>query len=265
MKKAIVNFSKRILPFSLRIKLRKMNWKRRYWTQALLHPGQKKVYCPIAEKEFKCFIPERHEIWDSLISPENGARSRHRLIWLYLKKETGIFRDKCTLLHIAPEYCYFKKLQDQTNLTYLPGDKMVEGYGKQSGVAYMDLLDLKIPDETIDYLLCNQVLEHIPDDRTAIKEMYRVLKPGATAIVTVPIDEKRTSTYEDFSITSPEEREKHFGQWDHVRWYSPDVKERFEEAGFKVELVRYGKQFSAAEYERFGLCEDLIIIASKNK
>ncbi|PSK90655.1 methyltransferase family protein [Taibaiella chishuiensis] len=265
MKTSLVIFFKRVLPFPLRIQLRKLNWRRRYLTEAMLHPAKAPVYCPIAEKEYKCFIPERHDIWPSQISPENGARSRHRLIWLYLKRETGIFKDKCSLLHIAPEHCYFQKLKDLKNLDYMPGDKMVDGYGKQSGVAYMDLLDLKIKDGTIDYLLCNQVLEHIPDDRKAISEIYRVLKPGATAIITVPIDENIKETYEDFSITAPAEREKHFGQWDHVRWYSTDVKDRFEEAGFSVDLVRYGKQFSAEDYVRFGLCDDLLIIAKKNK
>lgn len=263
MKRLIVNLSKKILPFPLRIQLRKLNWKRRYLIESIQHAHGKNVFCPVEGKEYKCFIPEKHEIWSSLISPGNGARSRHRLIWMYLKAETDIFSKKCSLLHIAPEYCYFDKLKAISTLTYLPGDKMVDGYGKQSGVAYMDLLDLKLTNDSVNYILCNQVLEHIPDDRKAIAEMYRVLMPGGTAIVTVPIHESLTETYEDFSITEPAEREKHFGQWDHVRWYAKDVKDRFEAIGFKVDMVKYGDQFSKDDYERFGLCDDLIIVAKK--
>jgi predicted SAM-dependent methyltransferase len=264
MKQLIVNLSKKILPFSLRIQLRKLNWKRRYLIESMKHPqGKKKVYCPIEEQEYNCFIPEKHEIWNSLISPKNGARSRHRLVWLYLKAKTDIFTKKSSLLHIAPEYCYFNKLKAVTTLNYLPGDKMVDGYGKQSGVAYMDLLDLKLKNNSVDYILCNHVLEHIPDDRKAMAEMYRVLIPGGAAIITVPIDEGLTETYEDSSITTPADRETHFGQWDHVRWYAKDVKDRFEAIGFAVELVRYSDQFSKDDYERFGLCDDLIIVAKK--
>jgi SAM-dependent methyltransferase len=265
MKRAFIHIVKSTVPYSLRIALRKWNWKGRYYMQSLTHSNKDKVYCPIEEKEYACFVPEKqNEIWASLISPGNGARSRHRLIWLYLKKNTNIFTSKVNLLHIAPEFSYFGILKSLTNLEYLPGDKMVEGYGKQSEVAYMDLLDLKLNDNSIDYILCNQVLEHIPDDRKAMSEMYRVLKPDATAIITVPIDEKIKTTYEDFSITSPDEREKHFGQWDHVRWYATDIVDRFKEAGFRnVELVRFADQFSKADYAKFGLCDDLILVAKK--
>jgi len=232
--------------------------------QSFTHNNKSKVFCPIEEKEYNCFVPEEKGVWKSLISPGNGARSRHRLIWLYLKQNTGIFTTKCNLLHIAPEFCYFEILKNLPNLDYLPGDKMVEGYGKQSQVAYMDLLDLQLKDNSIDYILCNQVLEHIPDDRKAMSEMYRVLKPGAKAIITVPFDEARETTYEDFSITSPEEREKHFGQWDHVRWYAKDIVNRFKDAGFRdVELIRFCEQFSKADFDKFGLCDDLILIAKK--
>ncbi|KAA5532432.1 methyltransferase domain-containing protein [Taibaiella lutea] len=264
MKRLFIHIVKSTLPFSLRVELRKLNWKSRYYLQSIAHSTKEKVFCPIEEKEYNCFIPETKGVWSSLISPGNGARSRHRLIWLYLKKNTNIFSGDCSLLHIAPEFCYYGILKSLPKLHYMPGDKMVEGYGKQSGVAYMDLLDLKLDDNSIDYVLCNQVLEHIPDDRTAMKEIYRVLKPGATAIITVPIDENISATYEDFSITSPAEREKHFGQWDHVRWYAKDITERFKEAGFKnVELVRFGEQFSEADYKKYGLCEDLILVAKK--
>ena len=82
-------------------------------------------------------------------------------------------------------------------------------------------------------------------------------------MITVPIDEKLQRTYEDPAIVSPADRRQHFGQWDHVRYYSLDLKERLEKAGFQVEIVRYGKQFSKAEYDRFGFCDDPIFVATK--
>ncbi len=112
-------------------------------------------------------------------------------------------------------------------------------------------------------MICNHVLEHIPDDRQAMKEMFRALKSGGTGVITVPIDEQIASTYEDFSITSPKDRKQHFGQWDHVRFYGLDIESRLEEVGFEVEMCRYGATFSKEDYAKYGLCDDLIVVAKK--
>lgn len=263
IKRNIIAVSKQVLPYSLRLNLRKANWKWKYFLQKSKKNQVPYVICPIENKKYQCFIPEVNGVWRSEITPGNGARSRHRLIWLFLKQETQLFTQPSTLLHIAPEHCYFEQFVKIPHLNYLPGDKMVVGYGKQSGVEYMDLLDLPQKDRTIDYVLCNQVLEHIPDDMTAIKEMYRVLKPGGEAIVTVPIREDLEKTYENESIITPQERTQHFGQWDHVRWYGKDVIERFKAVGFSVSLIRHGEQFTQEEYQRYGLCDELIIHAKK--
>ena len=263
MKRIITNLAKAFLPHSFRLGLRKLNWKRKYYTQILLNKYDKNVYCPIEEREFRCFVTKQESIWETHMTVTNGAKDRHRLVWLYLKNKTNLFKQPSSLVHIAPEYCYLEKLKNIATIQYLPGDKMVKGYGKQEGIAYMDLLKLDIADNAIDYVLCNHVLEHIPDDITAMKEMFRVLKRQGSAIITVPIDESRDKTYEDFSITSPAAREKHFGQWDHVRWYALDIKERLESVGFDAKVVRYGAEFSPEDYKRYGLCDDPIIVATK--
>ncbi|MCX6174640.1 MAG: class I SAM-dependent methyltransferase [Ignavibacteriales bacterium] len=141
---------------------------------------------------------------------------------------------------------------------------MVEGYGKQDGVEYLDIMNMNLKYNSFDYVLCNHVLEHAPDDKIAMKEIYRVLKKDGTAIITIPINEKFETTYEDSNITSPQEREKHFGQWDHVRWYGVDVKRTLENIGFKVEMIRYAEKFSAEENRKFGLFNDFIISSIKN-
>ncbi len=261
MKTKIVNLSKKIVPYKLRIALRKLNW-RRYYLQQTLFGTQKnapKVYCPIAEKEFKKFI----SLHNDLLTPTNGARSRHRLICLFLKNETDIFKAERKVLHIAPEYCLYQKFIATESCKYYPGDKMADGYGKQVGVNNVDLTDLPYDDFFFDYVLCNHVLEHIPDDRKAMAEIYRVLQPSGEAVITIPIDEAIGKTYEDETITSPEQRKKHFGQWDHLRLYSTDIKERLESIGFEVELIRYGDRFSREDYAKYGLCNNLIIHAKR--
>jgi len=255
----ITNLAKKILPFSIRIIFRKLNWKIIYFKQVYLQGMRGDVYCPISEKKYKCFL----KIRTYNQTPDNGAHSRHRLVWLFLKNKTKIFNENVSLLHIAPEFCFIKKFKSLKNLSYFPGDKMVEGYGKQDGVEYLDIMNMNFKDNSFDYILCNHVLEHVSDDKKAMKEIYRVLKKDGTAIITIPINEKLETTYEDSNITSPQEREKHFGQWDHVRWHGMDVKKTLETIGFKVEMIRYAEKFSAEENKKFGLCNDFIISAIK--
>lgn len=258
LKQQIVNLSKKIIPEPIRLFLRKLNWQRMYLMQSGNSSGPP-VFCPIANKEYKTFV----RLGNHLISPDNGARSRQRLVWLYLKNEIGILTKQLKVLHIAPEVSYFGILKQQVNLEYTAGDKMMEGYGEQAGVDNIDLTDLPYDSNYFDLIICNHVLEHIPDDLQAMSEMIRVLSPGGMAVLTVPINEELKETYEDFSITSPTERKKHFGQWDHVRWYGIDIKERLEQAGFTVDMNRYSENFSKEEYKRFGLCDNIIVVARK--
>jgi len=225
------------------------------------NPSQKQVYCPIAKKRFKKFA----KIGNSLITPSNGARGRQRLVWHYLENKLNLLSTKMMLLHTAPELSFYEILIKARNIKYVPGEKMVDGYSNQEGILNIDLTDLQFDDSYFDCVISNHVLEHIPDDRKAMSEIFRVLKVGGIAIITVPINEKLTKTYEDANICTPKERKKHFGQWDHVRWYSLDIKDRLEDIGFKVEMIKYGNQFSNEDFEKFGFNNDLIIRAEKQK
>lgn len=257
----IINIGKKIVPFSTRIFLRKLNWKRHYFLQTLfMKHTTNKVYCPIAKKEFKSFV----KIGNELITPFNGARARQRLVWHYLENEVKILNNEITLLHTAPELSFYEILIKAKNIKYIPGDKMVNGYSNQKGIQRVDLTNLEFEDSSFDCIVSNHVLEHIPEDRKSMSEMFRVLKEGGVAIITVPIDEGLSETYEDSTIVTPKDRKKHFGQWDHVRLYGLDIKKRLEEAGLKVELIRYGERFSNEEFKKFGFKNDFIITAKKS-
>ena len=259
LKQRIINLIKRLLPFDIRIFLRKLNWRRLYFQKSILNNKRFNYYCPIAKREFELFIKVRNNI----LSPSNGANSRQRLVWHYLENKLNILKKKYTLLHIAPELSYYENLSKCKNLTYIAGDKMVSGYSNQKGILNIDLTDLNYKNDFFDIIICNHVLEHIEEDKKAIFEMYRVLKKGGKAIITVPINEKLNSTYEDSSITNSSERIKHFGQWDHVRWYGLDIKERISKVGFDVEMNRYSNNFSKDDFKRLGLSKSIIIIANK--
>ncbi len=260
MTRQLTNLAKRFLPFGLRLRLRDVNRRRMYLQEKVVLPkGAESVYCPIAEQEFATFLKKGSD----LLTPSNGARARHRLIWLYLDRRTDLFRRPQRLLHVAPEVCLMPRLAAVPGLEYVPGDKMVKGYGTQGAVTYLDLLDIDYPDAHFDFVLCNHVLEHIPDDGKAMTEMYRVLRPGGTLLVTVPINESLEQTYENPDVTDARQREEHFGQWDHVRYYGMDIADRLRAVGFAVSMERYGEAFETEEYRRYGLNQDLLVLCRK--
>ena len=118
----------------------------------------------------------------------------------------------------------------------------------------MDKIDLTATtyhDSSFDFILCSHVLEHIPNDQQAMAEMYRILKPGGTTIIQVPLQD--TPTYENPDIITAKERLIHFGQSDHVRIYGLDIKERLETAGFQIHVEKCSDIFSAREIDYYGL------------
>jgi SAM-dependent methyltransferase len=170
---------------------------------------------------------------------------RDRLLWLYLQHYTSLLKSKhATLLHIAPEPCIQQKLQAQLGNNYVAGDKFEKGYKYAKGkTTYMDITQLAMPDDVYDYIICNHVLEHIPDDAKAMTELQRVLKPGGTAILQVPFSPILPQTLEDASVTSPEARLSQYGQSDHVRLYGNDYITRLTKCGFIVAKTHIAEQY----------------------
>jgi SAM-dependent methyltransferase len=159
------------------------------------------------------------------VCPGCGSLERHRLAFLLLSHDLGC--DHSTL-HVAPEPPIASWLQRcSAEGKYLSID--LAGTAMQR----MDLTALSLPDQCMTLIWCSHVLEHIPDDRQAMREMHRVLRPGGAAVIQVPI--QRQETYEDFTILTPHDRRIAFGQEDHVRLYGMDVVDRLGGVGFHVE------------------------------
>lgn len=189
-----------------------------------------------------------------------GSGDRARLVYMYLRDHVGLAgAGSMHVLHVAPEPGLREKLSEAGFATYVCGDLFAEGYRYPTWVQNLDVTDIQFADDTFDLLICNHVLEHIPDDRRAMRELRRVLKPGGTAILQVPISATSAETIEDPDITDPEARAQAFGQFDHVRIYGQDYVGRLEEAGFSVSRVDV-----SADYAQYGVNpEEELFVCSK--
>ena len=210
---------------------------------------------PIDGKRFRKLLPYGYgKQRENALSPSTLSLERHRLMWLYLKNETDFFTSKKTVLHIAPEQCFINRFKKLKNLNYTTADL----YSPIVDVK-ADILDLPFNANTFDVLICNHVLEHIEDDNKAMQELYRVLKPNGMGIFQIPQDLSLEKTYEDFSITSPEERNKHFGQYDHVRVYGKDYFNKLRAVGFEVKEVDYSTKITKELIKTYCLIEGEIL------
>ncbi len=206
------------------------------------------VTCPICSGRFKQFLPFGLSQRPNVLCPECKSLERHRLLWLYLQQKTDFFKKNLKVLDIAPMPGLSQKYQETSNIDYLSID-----LNSPLAMAHMDITQLSLDDNSFDCLLCYHVLEHIPDDRKAISELYRVLKPGGWAIIQVPINPKLSKTLEDPTITDSVIREQLFGNKNHVRYYGLDYKDRLEQAGFKVTVDKFLDNMSEEDIQRYRL------------
>lgn len=182
---------------------------------------------------------------------------RHRGLWLYIYQKTDILQKKVKVLHFAPEHQFQTLFKNTPTIDYTSAD-----LDMPTAMIKMDITNITFPDNTFDLILCNHVLEHVPDDAQAMRELYRVLKPNGYAIVQTPMSDKPT-TDEDLSITDPRERERRFGQNDHVRTYGMDKKDRLQAAGFSVRLDPFLFELPDDTIHHYALIREDIWIAEK--
>jgi SAM-dependent methyltransferase len=210
---------------------------------------------PIDGRSFKSFLPYGYgKQRNNALSPSTLSLERHRLLWLYLKNETDFFTAKHKVLHFAPEQAFYKRFRNLKNLDYTTTD-----LNSPLADVKADICNLPFSDNEFDFILCNHVLEHIPDDTKAMQELYRVLKPDGMGIFQIPQDLSRDITFEDDSITDKKERSKIFGQYDHVRVYGRDYFDKLRSVGFKVEEVDYTAVLTEEENTRYCLAKGEII------
>lgn len=177
--------------------------------------------------------------------PHCGSLERHRHLWLYLERELAITSAALDVLHVAPDPGIDRRMASLPNLRYVSGD-LLEG----RGALRIDLLDLDLPDASIDLLIAFHVLEHVPDDARALAEIARVLRPGGSTLLQVPL--RDGPTLEDPAADTPEARLERFGQADHVRVYGDDFADRVAAAGLRISWVT----FEPEDRERYGIPDD---------
>lgn len=182
--------------------------------------------------------------WDARC-PQCGSRERHRLTQLWIAEDGGNKLDGKRILHFAPERAVIDQMR--ANPLYETAD-----LHRMDVKHRVNITQVPLPDASYDVVIAHHVLEHVDDDRQAMKELFRLLKPGGTAVLSVPINATRQQTYERGTITRPEQRAVHFGGRDHKRYYGLDFATRLTDVGFQVETFRVSQEVEVA----YGLLRD---------
>jgi SAM-dependent methyltransferase len=237
-----------------------------------------KQYCNVCNSSIKRFLPGG--IYEEVIEkleiigggyhefdycPVCKASYRQRLVKAFLDDIGEPTSDKKLLL-IAPEESLHNIFKKKLGKNYVCGDLLPERYSYYAKPMKIDLTSIEFANNSFDIIICNHVLEHIPDDRKAMQEILRVLKPSGFAMLQVPVSLKLKETFEDWTITTPEDRLKNFGQKDHVRVYSMDYVDRLKSVGFQVEVIPSLEYKHLANFDKLMLdMKEQLFVARKNK
>lgn len=211
---------------------------------------------PIDGKSYRKFLPYGYQkIRKNVLAPGTFSLERHRLFWVYLKNETDFFSaTKKKVLHFAPEQAFYNQFKKIKKIDYTTTDLV-----SPLADVKADICNLPFKDNEFDYIFCNHVLEHIPDDNKAMSELFRVLAPNGIGIFQIPQDLSREFTFEDDSVTDPKERAIIFGQYDHVRVYGRDYFDKLREIGFNVAAIDYTKKLTKKEIDKYRLAQGELI------
>jgi SAM-dependent methyltransferase len=199
--------------------------------------------CPVCESRLKRFEVMEGTAW----CPICEAGERHRVDWVFMRDHTNLLDGRPRrMLHVAPEMVFIQKFNAIPNLAYLSADLETP-----RAMERMDLTDIAHPDNSFDVIYCSHVLEHILDDRKAMRELYRVCRPGGWGLLQVPVTVERT--LEDASAVTPQQRMQLFGQEDHVRRCGLDYPDRMREAGFQVTHVTADELLTPDQFREIGV------------
>lgn len=217
--------------------------------------------CPVCQKEFPTFggktsahpvvaknitsLGERSDVFCYVC----GAKERHRLLALYLERMELLSRpDTTNILYFAPVSGVESRLQKYPSVNITTADLSLAGVD-----VFTDITSLPFGSDSYDLIICSHVLEHIPDDREAIKELRRVVKPDGKVLAMVPIDHLRTTTLEDKTASTTEDRKSIYGHPQHQRIYGTDFSDRLCDLGFSVNKFTVQSEFSQVEVRKYGL------------
>jgi SAM-dependent methyltransferase len=217
--------------------MKAMRWARRVYYFGL---GR---FCPACRSSVRRFSTFGQPARPDAMCPVCGSLERHRLVWLFLQRRSDLLDGRPRrMLHVAPERCLESRFRKIPGLDYVSAD-----LDDPAALIRLDITDIPYPDNYFDIIHCSHVLEHVDDDRRAMRELHRVLANDGWAILQVPIG--AAETYEDPTVTDPNDRERVFGQSDHVRIYGLDYYDRLSAAGFAVERVE-GSEFVSEDEGR---------------
>lgn len=220
--------------------------KLRDFIKSIYYAGDRR-HCNICGKSSRRFLDWGIEKRPEARCPFCGSLERHRLTYEFLRKNTNwLSSEEFCCLHVAPERCFREIFRARLGQGYITADLMNPAADFQ-----WDITAIPQPEATFDAIYCSHVLEHVVEDRRAMAEFFRVLKPGGWAVLNVPITANQT--IEDPTVTDPQQRLRLYGQSDHVRRYGPDYIDRLNEAGFNVEIFAADDLFNSSDMDRFAL------------
>ncbi len=218
--------------------------------------------CPLCGCRRRRFLPYGYVTPRAdALCPRCLALERHRLLWLYLERETELLTELPRLLHAAPEAALMRRLKRAYRA--VPDRYVTADLESPLADMHFDIQRIPLPDASFDAVICNHIMEHVADDRRAMRELCRILRPGGWGIILSPVDPGRATTFEDDSVTDPAERTRIFGQYDHRRIYGRDYADRLRGAGFEVADIDYAARFTAAERELYALSGEHIYVVRK--
>ncbi|VYU41723.1 glycosyltransferase [Clostridium tertium] len=241
----------------------------------LSDPISKECECPICNHKIERFLPyqyKKHELdeinkyniigsdVENFLCPQCHCHDRERHLIKYFDKMKiwdKYIKDR-RVLHIAPEHNIQKIIHDLNTKEYVCGDL----YPTKNYIIDLDITNIQFDNNYFDFIICNHVLEHIPDDLKAMSELYRVLKNGGYAVLQTPYSNEINNSFEDEKIMSDEERKKYYGQCDHVRIYGIDFFDRLKKSGFSLNIIKNEELFTLEECKKYGFNyrEDLILV-----
>jgi SAM-dependent methyltransferase len=221
-------------------------------------------YCNCCGKSFRKFKSKG----TALVKRENaecpycGSLERVRNLLFYMENETTILTSESRLLHFAPEWCLLPVFKKAVNLDYITAD-----INPNLADYQVDIMDIPFPDESFDYIICFHVLGHVPDEKKAVSELHRVLKPDGVALISTIIDLNNSHTFETDDADTPLKRLQYYSEADLLRLHGRDFDQRLGQGGFKVETIDYPSILGEEIKKKYALGDgtrELIFKCTKN-